>query len=175
MIPAETRCCTDLRAPPHHPIIGEKTRLASAGIHIDGLQKNKKTYLPFDIKQHLDYEIGIILTPYSGRAGIAAWLNKHMGLNVSKRDAIVQYVYDNIAGRFEKDPARSVSSHEISTLVEEFYVMRDLEKKVRGFTLSDLNATEKIIIRASGHNIELGEARAVKQWKSEELALWKGV
>ncbi len=71
--------------PPNMPFVGSEFNTTSAGIHIDGLLKNREIYTIFNTEKILGVPIGVQVTDKSGLAGIAHWINSHFALEESRR------------------------------------------------------------------------------------------
>jgi isopropylmalate/homocitrate/citramalate synthase len=68
------------KVPDNYPFVGDKFNVTRAGIHADGVIKNEEIYNIFDTKKILNRPLGITVTDKSGLAGIALWVNSHLGL-----------------------------------------------------------------------------------------------
>ncbi|MBR2903674.1 MAG: 2-isopropylmalate synthase [Clostridia bacterium] len=79
--------------PPMTPFVGSAFNLTRAGIHADGMMKDAEIYNIFDTEKILNRVPEVSISNTSGLAGIAYWINKHLGLKddkaVSKQDWIV--------------------------------------------------------------------------------------
>jgi len=67
-----------LKIPEFQPLVGENAFKTKAGIHVDGLIKNPRVYLPFDPLSVLGIPYGIAVTPHSGRSAIALWVSSRL-------------------------------------------------------------------------------------------------
>ena len=71
--------------PPGQPFVGADFNTTSAGIHVDGLEKNEEIYNIFDTDTILNRPPTIVITDKSGAAGIAHWVNEHLKLEPRSR------------------------------------------------------------------------------------------
>ncbi len=76
--------------PPRTPFVGSEFNVTRAGIHADGMLKNKEIYNSFDTENILGKPSIIAVNAYSGLAGIAAWINAYFRLDdankITKKD-----------------------------------------------------------------------------------------
>ncbi len=66
--------------PPNYPFVGSSFNTTRAGIHADGIFKNKEIYNIFDTAKLLNRPLRVTVTDKSGLAGIAYWVNSYLGL-----------------------------------------------------------------------------------------------
>lgn len=71
--------------PSNYPFVGSEFNSTAAGIHADGMMKNEEIYNIFDTTRILKRPMGVIITDKSGIAGIAHWVNSHLGLDADKK------------------------------------------------------------------------------------------
>lgn len=71
--------------PAGQPYVGAEFNSTSAGIHVDGLEKNQEIYNIFDTEAILNRPPSIVITDKSGAAGIAHWVNEHLKLEPRSR------------------------------------------------------------------------------------------
>lgn len=114
------------KIPEFHPLIGENAFRTKAGIHIDGLMKKPKIYLPFNPLTVLGVPYTISITPYSGRAAIAFWINSYFNLRggnaISKDDMRIKSIYNEILKIFEENNRRTaLSNQEMLKLVSKYF------------------------------------------------------
>jgi isopropylmalate/homocitrate/citramalate synthase len=117
--------------PSYYPLVGKNFNITRAGIHADGALKNIEMYLPFDTEKLLGIPPGVSITPYSGNAGVAFWINYYFSLKngekVDKDSIGVMKIYGEVCKRFDSGEALTISDMEMLTLVRhlmpEFYEM----------------------------------------------------
>lgn len=106
----------------YHPIVGRNAFRTKAGIHVDGLLKNPKVYLPFDPLKVLGVPYSMEITPYSGRSAIVAWIRKNLGIDVDKADPRVEVVYREVVNAFKGDGrAMPLSDEELLEIVKKHF------------------------------------------------------
>ena len=71
--------------PARTPLVGSEFNVTRAGIHADGMLKNKEIYNSFDTEKILGRSSIVAVNSYSGLAGIAAWINGYFKLNNDKK------------------------------------------------------------------------------------------
>ncbi|MBC7113708.1 MAG: 2-isopropylmalate synthase [Candidatus Methanomethyliales bacterium] len=108
--------------PSYYPIVGKNFNITRAGIHADGALKNIEMYLPFDTEKLLGVPPGVSITPYSGNAGVAFWINYYFNLKnsekVDKDHPGVLKIYQDVLKRFEEGEALTISDKEMLLLVK---------------------------------------------------------
>ncbi len=116
------------RIPEFQPLVGENAFRTKAGIHVDGLMKNPEIYLPFDPRVVLGVPYTVSITPYSGRAAVALWVNAHLqvagsnGCGVSKNDPRVEAMYREIVRMFEEEGRREpLRDEEMLALARKYF------------------------------------------------------
>ncbi|OGS48852.1 MAG: 2-isopropylmalate synthase [Euryarchaeota archaeon RBG_16_68_13] len=108
------------RNPDFAPITGRNFAMTRAGVHADGTLKNVEMYLPFDVEALLGVAPRAGVTPYSGTAGIAFWLQAtygSSGRSFSKDDALVRRIHESVEGIFACGRTTSLSDREMEALV----------------------------------------------------------
>ena len=75
----------DYTVPARTPFVGSEFNVTRAGIHADGMLKNKEIYNSFDTEKILGRSPIVAVNSYSGMAGIAAWINSYFKLDDSKK------------------------------------------------------------------------------------------
>lgn len=112
------------RIPPNYPFVGEDFNVTRAGIHADGVLKNEEIYNIFDTALLLKRPLGVMVTDKSGLAGIASWINMHLGLEgekkVDKRHPGVAKINKWVMEEFEKGRETSVSTEEMERLAHKY-------------------------------------------------------
>ena len=106
-----------VQIPANYPFIGADFNNTSAGIHADGALKNEEIYNIFDTVKLLKRPMGITITDKSGIAGIAYWVNSHLGLEgdqkVDKKHPGIEKIYKWVMEQYEKGRLTTISSDEI--------------------------------------------------------------
>ena len=73
------------KVPERTPFVGSEFNVTRAGIHADGMLKNKEIYNSFDTEKILGVPPIVAINSYSGMAGIAAWVNGYFKLGKSRK------------------------------------------------------------------------------------------
>jgi isopropylmalate/homocitrate/citramalate synthase len=93
------------QVPSFYPLVGRNFNITRAGIHADGALKNIEMYLPFDTEKLLGVPPGVSITPYSGNAGVAFWINYYFALKngekIDKDHPGVMKIYGEVLKIFE--------------------------------------------------------------------------
>ena len=103
--------------PPMTPFVGDACYTTRAGIHADGLLKDERIYSIFDTKLLLGRPSTVLVDAHSGLAGIAFWINGHMGLELDKKNPVVKKVKDAVDALYEGGRTTVMSDGELTTLV----------------------------------------------------------
>lgn len=110
--------------PPNYPLVGSEFNTTSAGIHLDGVLKNEEIYNIFNTAELLNRPIGITITDKSGLAGVAQWINSHLGFaddkKVDKRHPAVAKIYKWVTAQYENGRLTSISSDEMLALTKRY-------------------------------------------------------
>ncbi len=110
--------------PANQPFVGADFNATAAGIHLDGLIKNKEVYTIFDTEKILKREIGIIINDKAGAAGVAHWINSHLklkgGIKVDKRHPGISKILKWIHEQYESGRVTSISSKEMEKLARKY-------------------------------------------------------
>ncbi len=125
-----------LKIPEFYPLVGENAFKTKAGINIDGLLKNPEVYLPFNPEEVLGTPYTVAITPYSGRAAVALWINAHVskylggnGFKVSKDDPRVKAIHWEIIRLFEKKQRREpLTDEEMFRLVRKYFSIKEMQQ-----------------------------------------------
>jgi isopropylmalate/homocitrate/citramalate synthase len=84
----------DYDVPPMTPLVGEDFNTTRAGIHADGLLKDREVYTIFDAEKILNRPPRVLINQNSGAAGLLHWIEEHYDSasddDLSKRDARLQ-------------------------------------------------------------------------------------
>jgi isopropylmalate/homocitrate/citramalate synthase len=109
--------------PAYYPLVGKNFNITRAGIHADGALKNIEMYLPFDTEKLLGVPPGVSITPYSGNAGVAFWVNYYFrlknGEKVDKDSLGVMKIYGEICKKLDQGEALTISDREMLSLVKQ--------------------------------------------------------
>ncbi|MDR2850495.1 MAG: histone-lysine N-methyltransferase [Desulfovibrio sp.] len=111
--------------PHNYPFAGRDFNSTSAGVHVDGLEKNEEIYNIFDTKHLLNRPVPITITDKTGRSGVAYWLNTNLRLTedkkVTKKHPAVGRIYDAIIAQYEgSNRTTSFSYEEMEDLAQRF-------------------------------------------------------
>ncbi len=110
--------------PRNYPLVGEDFNATSAGVHADGLMKNEEIYNIFDTTSILDRPVSVIISNTSGTAGIAHWINSHLGLSgdmaIDKRHPGVVRIYKEIMKMYDAGRITSMSNSEMESLSRKY-------------------------------------------------------
>jgi isopropylmalate/homocitrate/citramalate synthase len=127
----QTRCISEIgryfekelkvRIPPNYPFLGSECNTTRAGVHADGLLKDKEIYSIFDTELILDQPMDVAITDKSGAAGVAFWINTHLSLgpreSIDKRHPGILKIYEWIRSEYESGRVTSISDEEMFELV----------------------------------------------------------
>lgn len=123
------------RIPTNFPFVGADFNVTRAGVHVDGLIKCEEIYNIFDTTKILKRPIIPMVTDKSGKAGIAFWINAHLGLEgdaiVDKRHPGVSKIHKWITEEYEAGRQTGISNEELEKRVRKYLpelFMSDLEK-----------------------------------------------
>ncbi len=125
----DTTAITDLAAyfrdelgqdlPANYPFVGADFNATAAGVHADGLVKNEEIYNIFDTKKILNRPVSIIITDKSGTAGVAYWVNSHLGLEgearIDKRHPGVIKIHKKVMEEYASGRTTSISAREMES------------------------------------------------------------
>ena len=121
--------------PHNYPFVGSEFNSTSAGIHADGMMKNEEIYNIFDTTKILKRPMGVIITDKSGVAGIAHWVNSHLGLDermrIDKRHPGLVKVNKWVMEQYEQGRTTSISHAELIEKAKKYlpeYFVSDLDK-----------------------------------------------
>jgi len=110
--------------PKNQPFVGADFNTTSAGIHIDGLMKDKEVYTPFDTEKILNRPISINITDKSGLAGIAHWINTHFALTgkdrIDKNHPGVAKINKWVLRQYEEGRVTAISEEELEHLARRY-------------------------------------------------------
>ncbi len=121
--------------PSNYPFVGSEFNSTSAGIHADGMMKNEEIYNIFDTTKILKRPMGVIITDKSGIAGIAHWVNSHLGLDadkkIDKRHPGLAKINKWVLEQYEEGRTTSISHEELQEKAKKYlseYFESDLDK-----------------------------------------------
>ncbi|MFA5577217.1 MAG: 2-isopropylmalate synthase [Tissierellaceae bacterium] len=110
--------------PARTPFVGSEFNITRAGIHADGMLKNKEIYNSFDTEKILGKAPLVAVNSYSGLAGIAAWINGFFRLDdkskVEKNDQRILPIKKWIDDQYENGRISSITNEELKGLVYKF-------------------------------------------------------
>ena len=110
--------------PARTPFVGDEFNVTRAGIHADGMLKNKEIYNSFDTEKFLGRAPSVAVNSYSGLAGIAAWINNYLKLNgdkkIDKNDKKLMPIKKWMDEEYINGRTASISDIELKELVFSF-------------------------------------------------------
>ncbi len=105
------------------PFVGRSFNVTRAGIHADGLIKDKEIYTIFDTEKLLGVAPAVQIGKASGLAGIAYWINQNYGLSddkkLDKKDPLVIAIKGWIDLEYEGGRQTVLSNKELELKIEE--------------------------------------------------------
>ncbi len=108
--------------PPRTPFVGEDFNMTKAGIHADGLLKDEEIYNIFNTTKLLKRKPGVAVSKTSGLAGIAYWINDHMGLEgeeqFKKNDPVVVKMKEWVDEQYANGRNTGISNRELRQLLK---------------------------------------------------------
>ncbi|MEW5946532.1 MAG: histone-lysine N-methyltransferase [bacterium] len=112
------------RIPHNQPFVGAEFNVTSAGIHADGLMKDEEVYNIFDTSSILNRPPSVSITDKSGSAGIAQWMNDHLGLEprsrIDKRHSGVQKIVRWVNEQYRAGRTTAISHEEMLELAHKY-------------------------------------------------------
>lgn len=106
--------------PVRTPFVGSEFNITRAGIHADGMLKNKEIYNSFDTEKILGKPPIVAVNSYSGIAGIAAWINGYFKLKdnekLNKNDQRLVLIKEWIDKEYDGGRTISISNSELREL-----------------------------------------------------------
>jgi isopropylmalate/homocitrate/citramalate synthase len=111
----------DYDIPPMMPLVGEDFNTTRAGIHADGLLKDREIYTLFDTEKLLNQPIKVLINKSSGAAGLLHWITAHFGLapdELGKRDPRLAAILEWIQGEYENGRVTAFADEELEKAVE---------------------------------------------------------
>jgi citrate (Re)-synthase len=135
--------------PSNYPFVGSEFNSTSAGIHADGMMKNEEIYNIFDTAKILKRPMGVIITDKSGVAGIAHWVNSHLGLDadkkIDKRHPGLAKMNKWVMEQYEQGRTTSISGEEL---------LEKAKKYLPEYFVSDLDRLKKKASEVARHIVE---------------------
>ncbi len=106
------------------PFVGEDFNVTKAGIHADGMLKNKEIYNSFDTEKILNRPPLVAINSYSGLAGIAVWINNYFKLSdkekFEKNDPRIVPIKKWIDREYEDGRTSNIRNEELKKIVQTF-------------------------------------------------------
>ncbi len=110
--------------PPMTPFVGDSFNATRAGIHADGLMKDKEIYNIFNTEKLLNRQTKVNISNTSGLSGIAYWINSVHDLfgddKIAKQDPLVAYVKAWADKQYAEGRQTFLCDEEINDLIMEF-------------------------------------------------------
>lgn len=135
--------------PSNYPFVGSEFNSTAAGIHADGMMKNEEIYNIFDTTRILKRPMGVIITDKSGIAGIAHWVNSHLGLDdrmkIDKRHPGLAKIHKWVMEQYEQGRTTSISLDELQ---------EKAKKYLSEYFISDLDRLKKKASEVARHIVE---------------------
>jgi isopropylmalate/homocitrate/citramalate synthase len=135
--------------PSNYPFVGSEFNSTAAGIHADGMMKNEEIYNIFDTTRILKRPMGVIITDKSGIAGIAHWVNSHLGLGadrkIDKRHPGLAKMNKWVLEQYEQGRTTSMSHDEL---------LEKARKYLPEYFVSDLDRLKKKASEVARHIVE---------------------
>jgi isopropylmalate/homocitrate/citramalate synthase len=156
--------------PSNYPFVGSEFNSTSAGIHADGMMKNEEIYNIFDTTKILKRPMGVIITDKSGIAGIAHWVNSHLGLDedkkIDKRHPGLVKMNKWVLEQYEEGRTTSISHDELQEKAKKFlseYFESDLDKLKKKAKEISLHLVEEMVERKEMRSMDHAKQEGVIQ------------
>jgi isopropylmalate/homocitrate/citramalate synthase len=156
--------------PANYPFVGSEFNSTSAGIHADGMMKNEEIYNIFDTSKILKRPMGVIITDKSGIAGIAHWVNSHLGLDadkkIDKRHPGLAKIHKWVMEQYEQGRTTSISGDELIEKAKKYlpeYFVSDLDKLKKKAQEISLHLVEGMVERKEMRSMDHTKQEAVIQ------------
>lgn len=107
-----------------YPLYGKDAHRTRAGIHADGLNKFWWMYAPFDVKKLLGRSLTVSITKDSGVAGLIFLAKEHLGLEISKDDAAIDWIHSWVMRQFDEGREVAIEWEELAPLFEAKLALR---------------------------------------------------
>ncbi|NTW59236.1 MAG: histone-lysine N-methyltransferase [Nitrospirae bacterium] len=156
--------------PSNYPFVGSEFNSTAAGIHADGMMKNEEIYNIFDTTKILKRPMGVIITDKSGIAGIAHWVNSHLGLDadkkIDKRHPGLAKMHKWVMEQYEQGRTTSMSHDELLDKAKKYlpeYFVSDLDKLKRKAQEIALHLVEEMVERKEMRTMDNAKQEAALQ------------
>ncbi|NTW65630.1 MAG: histone-lysine N-methyltransferase [Nitrospirae bacterium] len=156
--------------PSNYPFVGSEFNSTAAGIHADGMMKNEEIYNIFDTTKILKRPMGVIITDKSGIAGIAHWVNSHLGLDadkkIDKRHPGLAKMHKWVMEQYERGRTTSMSHDELLDKAKKYlpeYFVSDLDKLKRKAQEIALHLVEEMVERKEMRTMDNAKQEAALQ------------
>ncbi len=163
--------------PSNYPFVGSEFNSTSAGIHADGMMKNEEIYNIFDTTKILKRPMGVIITDKSGIAGIAHWVNSHLGLDadkkIDKRHPGLAKMNKWVLEQYEQGRTTSISHDELQEKAKKYlneYFESDLDKLKKKAQDISLHLVEGMVGRKEMRTMDHAKQEGVIQKLLDENA-----
>ena len=161
--------------PTNYPFVGSEFNSTSAGIHADGMMKNEEIYNIFDTTKILKRPMGVIITDKSGIAGIAHWVNSHLGLDadkkIDKRHPGLAKMHKWVLEQYEQGRTTSISHDELLEKAKKYlpeYFVSDLDKLKKKAQEIALHLVEEMVGRKEIRSMDHTHQESIMQKLLEE-------
>ena len=161
--------------PTNYPFVGSEFNSTSAGIHADGMMKNEEIYNIFDTTKILKRPMGVIITDKSGIAGIAHWVNSHLGLDadkkIDKRHPGLAKMHKWVLEQYEQGRTTSISHDELLEKAKKYlpeYFVSDLDKLKKKAQEIALHLVEEMVERKEIRSMDHTHQESIMQKLLEE-------
>jgi isopropylmalate/homocitrate/citramalate synthase len=105
------------------PLVGDEFNTTAAGIHVDGMMKDPEIYNIFDTEALLNRPVGVKINDKSGAAGVAYWINQHLGLAgevpLDKKHPAVIAIAAWVEAQYRHGRTTAIASEEMIDLIHE--------------------------------------------------------
>ncbi len=150
--------------PTNYPFVGSEFNSTAAGIHADGMMKNEEIYNIFDTTKILKRPMGVIITDKSGIAGIAHWVNGHLGLDadtkIDKRHPGLVKINKWVVEQYEQGRTTSISPAELLDRAKKYlpeYFVSDLDRLKKKASEVARHIVEEFVERPEARTIDPGK------------------
>jgi citrate (Re)-synthase len=107
--------------PARTPLVGDEFNTTAAGIHVDGMMKDPEIYNIFDTKALLNRPVGVKINDKSGAAGVAYWVNQHLGLaggaQLDKKHPAIVNIAAWVDAQYRQGRTTAIASEEMLELL----------------------------------------------------------